>query len=168
MHDESQSFDLPDVDKFTSGTVGPKGQRTFFLQATAGTEVITLKLEKQQVHALAEYLENMLTDLPEVNSNNVPFDTELSAPIIPQWVVATMGVAYQQSDNRIVLWAEEALTEEDLDDDANPASARFRITLGQATAFVSRSRDVVSAGRPPCPFCTAPLSAEGAWCACSN
>lgn len=166
--DESQSFDLPDVDRFTSGTVGPKGQRTFFLQATAGMSVVTLKLEKQQVHALAEYLENMLTDLPEVNSQEVPFDLELAPPIIPEWIVATMGVAYQQSDNRIVLWAEEALSEEELDAEISPANARFRITLGQATAFVTHAREVVSAGRPPCPYCTAPLSADGAWCACSN
>ena len=51
-----RSFDLPDVDSFTAGTVGPAGQRTFFLQAVAGPQIVTLKVEKQQVAALADYL----------------------------------------------------------------------------------------------------------------
>lgn len=167
MNGDSQSFDLPDLDRFTTGTVGPKGQRTFFLQVMAGTAVVTLKLEKQQVNALAEYLENMLSDLPTVDPDDMPLEWELVPPVTPEWVVASMGVAYQQSDNRIILWAEEALLNDE-DDDMIPATARFRLTIPQATGFVHRAHMIVAAGRPPCPFCSAPLDAEGAWCACSN
>ncbi len=50
------SFDLPEPDRFTAGTVGPPGQRVFFLQASAEGHVVTLRLEKAQVAALAVYL----------------------------------------------------------------------------------------------------------------
>ena len=39
-------FDLPDVDRFTAGTVGPPGRRVFYLQAVAGGELVTRALEK--------------------------------------------------------------------------------------------------------------------------
>ena len=85
-----RSFDLPDVDTFTAGTVGEPGQRTFFLQAVAAGEVVTLKVEKQQVAALADYLEQMLTDLPPPSVETIPAQLSLSTPIEPEWAVASM------------------------------------------------------------------------------
>ena len=46
------SFDPPE--RFVAGTVGPPGQRTFFLQARSGPRVTSVALEKQQVSVLAE------------------------------------------------------------------------------------------------------------------
>ena len=40
-------FDPPE--RFVAGTVGPPGQRTFFLQAREGVRVVSVALEKQQV-----------------------------------------------------------------------------------------------------------------------
>ena len=45
------TFDEPTV--FPVGTVGPPGQRVFYLQVGHGGSVATFKLEKQQVAALA-------------------------------------------------------------------------------------------------------------------
>ena len=45
-------FDPPD--RFVAGTVGPPGQRTFFLQASEGPRVTSVSLEKQQVVVLAD------------------------------------------------------------------------------------------------------------------
>ena len=56
------SFEINDVDWFTAGTVGPKGERIFFLQAQAGAEIVSLKLEKQQVQAVADFLVELLAD----------------------------------------------------------------------------------------------------------
>src|SRR5919202_613933 len=60
----SSSFDLESVDHLTTGTVGPPGERVFFLQARAGEMVVSLQLEKTQVAALIRYLGTMLADLP--------------------------------------------------------------------------------------------------------
>lgn len=160
-----RSFDLPDLDAFTTGTVGPAGQRTFFLQAVAGPQVVTLKVEKQQVAALADYLADMLDDLPTPEAESVPGEVSLSTPIEPEWPVASMGVAYVESRDRVALWAEQLQRE---DDDAAPATGRFQLTRGQVVAFVRHARELVSAGRPPCEYCAAPINDPEGWCPCWN
>lgn len=160
-----RSFDLPDVDGFTTGTVGPAGQRTFFLQATAGPQTVTLKVEKQQVAALADYLADMLDDLPEPSITSIPDDVGLSTPIDPEWAVASMGVAYVESRDRVALWAEQLQTD---DDETSPATSRFQLTRGQVAAFIRHARELVAAGRPPCPYCGTPLDDGETWCPCWN
>jgi len=165
MSSLDRSFDLPDVDAFVAGTVGPAGERAFFLQAVAGTQVVTLKVEKQQVIALAEYLSNMLTDLAEPAAESVPGAAGLSTPVEPEWTVASMGVAYVESRDRVALWAEQLTLSND--DDA-PASGRFQLTRGQVRGFVTHAIALVDSGRPPCPYCTAPLNNGETWCPCWN
>ena len=165
MSSLDRSFDLPDVDAFVAGTVGPAGERAFFLQAVAGTQVVTLKVEKQQVIALAEYLSNMLTDLPEPSVDSVPGPTPLAKPVEPEWAVASMGVAYVESRDRVALWAEQMMLADDHD---SPATSRFQLTRGQVLAFVTHATELVAAGRPPCPYCEAPLNNGETWCPCWN
>lgn len=160
-----RSFDLPDLDSFVVGTVGPAGERTFFLQAVAGTQVVTLKVEKQQVIALAEYLDNMLSDLPKPSPDSVPTGASLSTPVEPEWAVASMGVAYVESRDRVALWAEQLQM---TDDTESPATSRFQLTRGQVVGFIHHATQLVSAGRPPCPYCTAPLNGGELWCPCWN
>lgn len=160
-----RSFDLPDVDAFTTGTVGPAGQRTFFLQAVAGPQVVTLKVEKQQVAALADYLADMLDDLPAPPAGSIPDGIDLATPIDPEWAVASMGVAYVESRDRVALWAEQLQRD---DDETSPATGRFQLTRGQVSAFIRRARELVAAGRPPCPYCGSPLNDGETWCPCWN
>jgi len=160
-----RSFDLPDVDAFATGTVGPAGQRMFFLQAVAGGEVVTLKVEKQQVAALADYLADMLDDLPNPDPASVPASPELRVPVEPEWSVASMGVAYVESRDRVALWVEQLQRE---DDDDSAATSRFQLTRGQVTSFISQARLLLTAGRPPCPYCELPLNDGGTWCPCWN
>ena len=49
-----------DPERFVTGTVGPPGQRVFFLQAHDGTRTTSVALEKEQVRVLAERLDAML------------------------------------------------------------------------------------------------------------
>jgi uncharacterized repeat protein (TIGR03847 family) len=161
----SESFDLPDPDRFTAGTVGEPGHRVFYLQAGSATATVTLLLEKTQVGALAEYLADMLADLPTAPDHERPGpeDMALREPVDHAWVVGSIGVAYDEDDDRVMLVAEE-LGEEDADN----ATARLRLTRGQAAAFVDHARELVAAGRPPCPFCGRPLDPEGHVCPRSN
>ena len=48
----SPPFDFV-CEHFTAGTVGPPGQRVFYLQAGAAAQLVTLRCEKQQVGASA-------------------------------------------------------------------------------------------------------------------
>lgn len=153
----SSSFEIADVDHLTTGTVGPPGQRTFFIQARKGEQVVTLRLEKAQVAALCRYLETMLADLPVPGP--IPTDMDLLEPVVPEWVVGALGVTYDEEDDRIILVAEELVEEGD-----EAASAHFRATREQVAAFIRHGTEVVAAGRPPCPLCGAPQDPEGHMC----
>jgi uncharacterized repeat protein (TIGR03847 family) len=154
----SSSFELPALDRLTVGTVGPPGQRVFYLQAASGAQVVSLKLEKTQVAALVTYLATLLSDLPSPAA--VPTDLDLVEPVVAEWVVGALGVTYDESSDRVLLQAEEMVEEED--DDG--ASARFFATREQVAGLAARGAEVVAAGRPPCPLCGQPLDPEGHVC----
>ena len=108
------SFDFESPDFFTTGTVGVPGRRTFYLQARETGSVVTLKLEKEQIRALAEYLAKLLNDLPKPDA--LPRDMALLEPVNEAWVVGSLGVAYDEAADRILIVAEE-LSEEAEDDE---------------------------------------------------
>ena len=164
----SDSFDLPAPDLFTVGTVGEPGQRVFYLQARGDAAVVTLKVEKQQVAALAEYLAGILEDLPTVDEDDLPGALGLVEPATPAWTVRALGVAWDEDADRVVLVAEELITEEEEAAGVDGASARLRLTREQVAAFVAHARELVAAGRPPCPICGGPIDPEGHVCPRSN
>jgi len=55
------SYDPPE--RFIAGTVGQPGERTFYLQATLGSRVTSVVLEKGQVSQLAERLDELLDEV---------------------------------------------------------------------------------------------------------
>ena len=101
----SESFDFRELEFFTVGTLGPKGQREFFLQARAEGELVSLKLEKQQVAALADYLDQVLRDLPEPTGIDDPAaeDLGLREPVVAAFTVGSLGIAYAEEIDRLIL-----------------------------------------------------------------
>jgi uncharacterized repeat protein (TIGR03847 family) len=154
------SFDMPSPEVFTTGTVGPPGLRVFYLQACEGDLVVTLRCEKQQVAALAEYFAGLLDDLEPAPYGVTAGDLQLKAPVQEIWTVGPIGVAYDEPGDRIIVVLEE-LVEEDADEGG---SVRVALNRGQVSAFVRLARELVSAGRPPCRFCGLPLDPEGHAC----
>ena len=159
----TSSFDLPSPEAFTAGTVGPPGQRVFYLQARDGGLVVTVRCEKQQVAALAEYFDGLLSDLEPAPFAVDDTDLELVEPVEALWTVGPIGVAYDEPDDRIVVVLEELVEEDDADPDGG-ASVRVRLNRAQVSGFVQRSRELVSAGRPACRFCGLPMDPEGHPC----
>jgi len=161
-------IDWDDTDGFTAGAVGDPGRRVFFLQARRAEQVVSLKVEKQQVSGLADFLDGLMDDLPPLDDASVrraADEAQFDEPIEADWVVGSLGVTYQQSTDRLVLIAEELLREED----AEPAQARLPMRRELIAAFIERARDLVAAGRPPCPWCHAPLEpTHDGWCPCAN
>ncbi len=164
----SDSHDLYDAERVTVGTIGPTGQRVFLLQGRQGSLVITVKLEKQQVAALSQYLAKVLEELPDPGI--LPQDLDLEEPLDAAWAVGTLGLSYDSAADRIVLLAEEAVPEEDEEETADEAAsmARFTITREQAAALAIRGTELVEAGRPPCPLCGNPLDPSGHVCPRTN
>ncbi|MBO0731709.1 MAG: DUF3090 family protein, partial [Acidimicrobiaceae bacterium] len=160
----SESFDLPEADWTTVGTVGPPGQRTFYLQARQEGRVVTLKLEKQQVAALSTLLAELLADLaatPEVPDDE---QLELVDPVEAEWTVGGMQLAYDEDADRVVLLAEEA---SDNEDDPT-AVGRLSISRAFAAALARRGEELVASGRPACPLCGYPMDPAGHSCPRTN
>jgi uncharacterized repeat protein (TIGR03847 family) len=179
------SFDPPE--RFVAGTVGPPGQRTFFLQARAGARVTTVALEKQQVSVLAERIDELLDELiradegeatiPAVTPVALDDNEPLEQPIVEEFRAGTMTLAWDDSDERIVIevfpYAEESVVEpgtpeEEIDDPEPEEVLVVRLPAGQARAFTKRAQAVVSAGRPPCTFCGGPVDPAGHLCPRAN
>ena len=154
----SSSFTLESPDLFTAGTIGPPGQRVFYLQAGREAQVVSLRLEKTQVAALVTYLAGMLADMPP--PGDIPSTgMDLIEPVVAEWVVGSLGVSYDEDADRVVLLAEELVEE------GEPAArARVTATREQIAALAVQGAEAVAAGRPPCPLCGQPLDPEGHTC----
>ena len=153
----SESYDFPKAEIFWPGAEGPPGNRVFFLAGGADGELVYLRCEKQQVAALGEYLLALLEDLsPDVE----PVEGHGTVTPLPfDWDVGSIGVKYDEPEERIVVVLEELSGE-----DETPATARFRFTLAQAAAFARFAVELVAQGRPNCGFCGQPIDAEGHVC----
>jgi uncharacterized repeat protein (TIGR03847 family) len=194
----SESFDFATPDLFTAGTIGPPGQRAFFLQTRQDSTLVTLKCEKEQVRVLGEYLGRLLERLAAPADPSVG-DLALVEPVTPAWAVGSIGVGYDEGADRVVLVIEEiregdaAEAEESGTEEAEPeaadveseaqdepeqegeqttegdrASGRVSLTRSQVAAFVERARALVEAGRPTCRFCGRPMNPGGHRCARTN
>ena len=178
-------FDPPE--RFVAGTVGPPGQRTFFLQARTGARVTSVALEKQQVSVLAERIDELLDELlaavegestipampPKALEDNGP----LEQPIVEEFRAGTMTLSWDAVDERVVVevypYTEEAVVEpgtpeEEIDEPEPEEVLVVRLPAGLARAFTKRAQAVVKAGREPCPFCGGPLDPRGHLCPRAN
>jgi uncharacterized repeat protein (TIGR03847 family) len=178
-------FDPPE--RFVVGTVGEPGQRTFFLQARAGTRLTSVALEKEQVVALAERVDEMLDEIVRTSAGDSPVpavspvemdDSDpLEQPIEEEFRVGTMTLAWDNAAEQVVLEifsvessaeeGEQAETEQDPEDEAAEV-LEVHLSAASARAFAKRAGSVVAAGRPSCPFCGNPLDPQGHICPRAN
>ena len=129
--------------------------------AGRGPTLLTLKIEKQQVAAVADYLARIVED--QQRPGHLPEDLELEEPAEPAWAVGTVGVSFDEAEDRVVLVIEELVPE-----DEAGAIARVSITREQAAAFSIQATRLVESGRPPCPLCGSPLDPSGHECPRTN
>jgi uncharacterized repeat protein (TIGR03847 family) len=191
----SDSFDFSAPDLFTVGTIGPLGQRVFYLQAREGERLVTLKCEKEQVRVLGEYLARLLERLSTPTFSTAR-DLALVEPVTPAWIVGSVGVGYDEGADRVVLVIEEVREEaeseegegedpgqeetrdpaeaetsgegDEATEEGERSSGRVRLTRAQVALFVERARALVEAGRPTCRLCGRPMNPGGHRCARTN
>ena len=176
-------YDPPE--RFVAGTVGPPGQRTFFLQARSGSRITSVSLEKQQVAVLAERVDGLLDDLlkaeggagtvPAVAPTAMEDSAPLEQPIEEEFRAGTMTLAWDADTERVVIEVfpieeSESVVEDLMEDEAPEPEELFvvAITPAAARAFSKRAQAVVAAGRPPCQFCGNPLDPAGHLCPRAN
>ena len=168
-------------DRVVVGTIGLPGARTFYLQVRAGTQIVSIALEKQQSALLAEKIDEILDQLITVEGN--PFSVPTSTPIElvdndqleavqEQFRTGAMSLGWDPTTAQVVLEA-YAITDVDADDNEEPLDEGganesemllVRMPVGTARAFAKRTREIVGAGRPTCPLCGYPIDADGHIC----
>lgn len=181
-------FDPPE--RFVTGTVGLPGERTFFLQARSGSRLVSVAIEKQQVAALAERIDELLDEVMRSSQSDAvipavaPLATDdaepLEQPIEEEFRAGTMTLSWDPDDERVVIevfpFTEAAVVspdqlEDDLEDLTEPEPEELllvRISAASARAFVKRAAQVIGAGRPSCPFCGNPIDPDGHLCVRAN
>ncbi len=151
---------------------------------------MSLKLEKEQVLFLAGGLTEVMADLAAPVGVPTESELELEQPVLAEWAVGSMQLAYDSTADRVLLMAREVGAAEDDPDeteegpgetgeeggldtsggwsataDEEPGSsdtavARLALTREQAAGVIEHGKRLLRGGRPPCPLCGFPLGEE--------
>ena len=151
---------------------------------------MSISLEKQQVAALAERIDELLDELmraagedvlipaiaPRATSDNQP----LEQPIEEEFRAGTMTLSWDGTDERVVIevfpFTEAAVvspsssrrTSRTCSSPSPTRSCSSACLPAAARSFVERARTVIGAGRPDCPFCGEPVDPDGHLCVRAN
>lgn len=168
----AEIHELNPASRITVGTIGPPGQRTFFLQGADGLHVISLVIEKEQAQALAVALDQLLEELenryelpPAYPESVRGTDLTLETPTEVLFRVGQLGLGYDQTTDLVMVAAQELLPEDEL---REPRIVRLWGTRAQMAALSRHALDVVRGGRPLCSLCGQPIDPEGHFCPRSN
>ena len=166
------SHDLNPAERITVGAIGQPGQRTFYLQARSGRQLLSLVVEKEQVSALAAALEQLLESLAEKNPLLSTSDDligitsmELEEPVEESFRAGQIGLGYDEARDLLVIIIQElgsGAEGEDLE------TARFTFSRQQGRGLAQHGAELVTKGRPRCPQCGEPMNPEGHLCLKKN
>jgi uncharacterized repeat protein (TIGR03847 family) len=160
----SRSYDLDPVDWVTASSIGPPGDRTFYVQARKDGRYVAVVVEKTQVRALAELAQELLARVEvTVTPDDVSSDLELHGPVQPVWRAGRMSLGSDEEGEVFVLEALELQLDDPDDDpddadeeDALPDPAVLRIVMDrqQLVALAAFAAFAVEhGGRERCQVC---------------
>jgi uncharacterized repeat protein (TIGR03847 family) len=185
-------MELGPVDRITTDAVGEPGQRTFYLQARAGGDLVTVVVEKEQVVLLSQSVLELLADVPLETGALDDADLSLEDPIDPRFRAGRLSIGYDPDQDRFLLEITEYDPNEDEQDEGSgvepeeePEEEALIRSLTEALAddretirlWASREQmlalsrhgaEVAERGRPTCRFCGNPIDPEGHVCPATN
>lgn len=164
-----QVIELNPVSHITTGYVGQPGKRVFYLQASKGVQVASVILEKLQVEALAEGVEQFVQDLKSRHADLADPESHYRAehmalkfPLDPLFRVGQIGLGYDEENDLVVLVATEILVEGREQDEASVL--RLFASRAQMLEVAQHGHTIVKQGRALCPLCGQPMDNEGHFC----
>lgn len=168
-------MELGPLERITTGAVGEPGERTFYLQARSGEQLVTVAVEKQQVELLAASIVDILERVgKETEEGPGEAEMELEEPLEPRWRVGKLSIGYAEDRDAMLLELEELVPEPEDEDIAEqidaPEPDRIRLwaSRSQMLALSRHSAAVAAKGRPRCQFCDNPIDPEGHACPAMN
>ncbi|KGJ77118.1 hypothetical protein GY21_08120 [Cryobacterium roopkundense] len=165
-------------DRVVVGTVGQPGSRKFYLQVRTRSDIVSIALEKEQSALLAEKIDEILDQLMnhEGNPLSIPATTPvelvdndpLEQPVDEQFRTGALSLGWDPSTAQVVIEAYPLVESEEDAPDTDPTEPvemlLVRLPVGTARAFAKRTREIVGAGRPMCPYCGDPMDPDGHAC----
>ena len=175
-------MELDPVDRITADAIGPPGERTFYIQARQGGELVTVVVEKQQVQLLSSSILEILSRVgKETAQGPGESDMALEQPVEPLWRAGRLSIGYQEERDLILLEIEELVSEPEDEEEADeaaevlrelesPEADRVRLwaTREQMLSLSRQGAAVCARGRPTCQFCGNPLDPDGHVCPAMN
>lgn len=148
-------IELNPVDHLTVGYVGAAGDRTFYIQAFKGAQVVTLLCEKQQVQSLAinaerfiKSIQRRFPQLPAANDLYHESDMALREPLEPLFRAGEIGLGYDEDADLLVLLIQELQADEETGEVQPGSIVRFWLTRSQLLAVSRYGSIIVKQGRP--------------------
>lgn len=137
----------------TAGTVGPPGQRAFYLQVEDDDHRVTVGAEKQQVAGIGDMLARLLARFDLVPATDWDRDAmALREPLEPTWRVGEIELGADPDARRIAL----RLQGFEVDDDVAFDLVEFSIDADQSRRLAGHIDELVDQGRPRCRLCGRP------------
>lgn len=169
-------MDLGVVDSITADAIGEPGMRTFYIQARAGEQLVTVIVEKEQVELLARSVLELATEVPPDDAEDDDEDGQtLEDPVDPRWRAGRLSIGFDDEQDRFLLEIDEYVPEVDEEEDdprslltEEPESISMWASREQMLALARHGTAVVSRGRPRCQFCGNPIDPEGHVCPATN
>ena len=161
-------FSFDPVEYLGATAVGEPGRRTFFLIIGDQDGWVRAWLEKEQLRALAEGLDELLARTgdgqqghrgrPGAGNANPP-----NLPMVADFHIGQLAVGYDPDPDNVMLVVHDT----ESDDEDNPMLA-CRVTRQQAISLSAQATAVCDAGRPMCPLCDQPMDPSGHLCPRTN
>ena len=180
-------FDPPE--RFVAAPSASPARAPSSCRPAPAPRLVSVALEKQQVAALAERIDELLDEvmtsaaatrrsIPAVAPLDLDDDDPLEQPIEEEFRAGTMTLSWDPDDERVVIevfpFTEAAVVSPDAGStrtSRSPSPTRSSwsgSTPAAARAFVERAAQVIGAGRPDCPFCGSPIDPDGHLCVRAN
>ncbi|MFZ4664038.1 MAG: DUF3090 domain-containing protein [Caldilineaceae bacterium] len=166
-------YDLNPVQNIIADAIGEPGRRTFFLQARAGSQLVSIVMEKHDVGTLAVSVLQLLEELEKSHPVAVGRSGSKKAlrpehPMDPLFRVGQLSIGYDEDEDRIWLIAKALMVNEenqfvDPSRDDVPG-VRFVASREQMRAMGEHALEVIGQGRPICPLCNRPIDRNGHFC----
>lgn len=162
--------DFGDVQRLEADAIGPPGQRAFRIIAESTRGRAWLRVERQQLEALAMLIEQLISgayalDLRTMRSIQPAeprtVDTEATPSI--ELRVGQMALGYDEEQKLYLLLAHDVESDPD-----GPPNFSCLATRSQLRQLATSIGPLLAGGRPRCPTCDAPLGSEPHVCPRSN
>lgn len=175
-----EAYDFGRVELLGAEAIGKPGRRRFRLFARTRSRAAGLWIEREQLQALSDAIDQLLAQLAGGDVLRTLLPTQApEAPGAPpdfpdhpdvEFQIGELSLGYDERDNALVMLATPlgSLEEDEPGTQRSTSGFAARFTRDQGLALSQHIQAILAAGRPRCPFCGAPLDSEPHACPKQN